>query len=61
MVEGVAHVKVFGKEEGVYKHQDASDNGSDQNVCDKFAHAMECSISWGVSGNSKNKFAKLRA
>ena len=40
MVEGVAHVKVFGNEEGVYKHQDASDNGSDQNVCDKFAHTL---------------------
>jgi len=50
VIEGVAHVKVFGNEEGVYKHQDASDNGSDQNVCDKFAHALNVAFLGVLAG-----------
>ena len=40
VVERVARVETFGNEEFVDGHQDACDNGSDQNVCDKFAHAL---------------------
>ena len=50
MIEGVAHVKVFGNEEFVYGHQGACDEGSDQNVCDKFAHALNVAFLGALAG-----------
>ena len=50
MVERVAHVEAFGNEEFVYGHQGTCDEGSDQNVCDKFAHALNVAFLVALAG-----------
>ena len=50
MVERVAHVETFGNEEFVCGHQGACDEGSDQNVCDKFAHTKNVVFLGALAG-----------